>query len=376
MVPSIIKPVVEFPLVANGKLDRAALLANIQSESLSDRTSEQGNEIEKRIAAIWRQVLQRDDIALDEDFCALGGDSLSIMDLALETEKMFGVVFSSSDLVSPITISRLAADVHAKLGDVEPGNSTPLPSAHDTSPKVFAISYPWTMDRMPKRIGEALSAGRWQHVQVPFTYFRAADSVTIENMAVHLERLIRSLSPEGPYVVYGHCFTGLLAYEVAQRITAAGHTVSMVVVVDSYPTIPRTSLKRAPSLVRRAARFAKLDLKSQITAVRGKISPAPVIRYVDIIRKACERASSQYRPRPYRGRVVFFRPRNLTALAAEQDPTAWRRLALGEFTEHVVNMHDQDRVTNESVQSGYNEIAIKLGELRLAQRPEVERQAV
>jgi hypothetical protein len=39
-------------------------------------------------------------------------------------------------------------------------------------------------------------------------------------------------------------------------------------------------------------------------------------------------------------------------------------------------MHDQDRVTNDSVQSGYNEIAIKLGELRLAQRPEVERQAV
>jgi hypothetical protein len=67
MVPSIIRPVVEFPLTANGKLDRAALPARIQSGGMSDRIREPGNEIEERIAAIWRHVLQRDDIALDED---------------------------------------------------------------------------------------------------------------------------------------------------------------------------------------------------------------------------------------------------------------------------------------------------------------------
>jgi acyl carrier protein len=365
MVPSIIKPVVEFPLVANGKLDRAALLANIQSEGLSDRTSEQGNEIEKRIAAIWRHVLQRDDIALDEDFRALGGGSLSTMDLALEIEKMFGVVFSSDDLASPLTISRLAANVRAQLGDMEPGNSTRPPGKHETSSKVFAISYPWVMDRMPEVIGQALSAGRWQHVQVPFTYFRTASTVTIEDMAAHLDHLICSLSPEGPYILYGQCFTGLLAYEVAQRLVAAGHTVSMVVIVDSYPIVPRMSLKRAKSLLRRAARFAKLNLKPQMDKLRGKLFPVRVVRYVDLIRETCTRASNQYRPRPYRGHLVFFRPRDLTALTAEQDLTAWRRLALGQFTEHVVDLHDQGRETAESVQSGYIEIATKLNEMRL-----------
>jgi amino acid adenylation domain-containing protein len=374
MVPSIIKPVVEFPLVANGKLDRAALLAKIQSGGLDDRIGEQGDEIEKRVAAIWRHVLQRDDIALDEDFCALGGDSLSTMDLALEIEKMFGVVFSSNDLATPLTISRLTAKVCAQLGDMAPGNSTRQPGEHETSSKVFAISYPWTMNRMPEEIGQALSAGRWQHVQVPFTYFRTAGTVTIEDMAVHLQRLICSLSPEGPYVVYGQCFTGLLAYEVAQRLVAAGHAVSMVVIVDSYPTTPRTSLKRTQSLARRAARFARLDLKSQLAGLREKLFPVRAVRYVDFIREACEQASRQYRPRPYRGRVVFFRPRNLTALAAEQDLTAWRRLVLGEFTEHVVNMHNQGRVTVESVQSGYIEIATKLNEMTLVQLAGVERQ--
>jgi hypothetical protein len=248
---------------------------------------------------------------------------------------------------------------------MEPDNSTVPSGQHKASPKVFAISYPWIMERMPEQIGQALGASQWQHVQVPFTYFRTASTFTIEDMAVHLERLICSLSPEGPYVLYGQCFTGLLAYEVAQRLVAAGHAVSIVIIVDSYPIVPRTSFKQAQSIVRRAARFIKLDPQSQVARLREKLFPVRIVRDVDFIRQACMQASRQYRPRPYRGRVAFFRPRDLTALAAEQDPTAWRRLALEGFTEHVVDMHDQGCVTAESAQSGYNEIATKLKKLSL-----------
>lgn len=377
MVPSIIRLVVEYPLTANGKLDRAALLAKMQSGDRGDRIGEQGNEIEKRIAAIWRHVLQRSDIAFDEDFRDLGGDSLSTMDLALAIQKMFGVVFSSDELAAPLTISRLAVDVNARLNDMVPGNSSLPPDKHKTSSsKVFAISYPWVTDRMPEQIGQALSASQWQQVQLPFTYFRTAGTFTIEDMAVHLERLICSLSPEGPYILYGQCFTGLLAYEVAQRLVAAGHDVS-IVIVDSYPTVPRASLKRAKSMLRRAARFTKLDLKSQVAALRKKLSSVRVVGNVNFIRDVCAKASRQYRPRPYRGRVVFFRPHNLTALAVEQDVTEWRRLVLGEFTEHIVNLHDdKGQVTAESAQSGYDEIAAKLKDMKLLQLAEVERQSV
>jgi amino acid adenylation domain-containing protein len=360
MVPSIIRPVVEFPLTANGKLDRAGLLAKIQSGGMSESIGEPGNEIEERIAAIWKRVLQRDDIALDKDFRALGGDSLSTMNLALEIENALGVIFSVDDFASPPTVSQLAFEVRARLGDMELGDSARLYGECETSSKIFAISYPWIMRRMPDEIGQALSAGRWRHVQVPFTYFRTASTVTIEGMAVYLERLIRSMSPEGPYILYGHCVTGLLAYEVAQRLVAAGHSVSMVVIVDSYPTIPRTLRKLAQSLTRRAARFAKLDLKSQMSSL-GRKFPVGNVGHKDFIREACIRASYQYRPRPYRGRVTLFRHNNKSELLEDQDPTAWRRLVLGELIEHVVNMHDdQGRVTDETMQSAFKEIATKL----------------
>jgi hypothetical protein len=143
----------------------------------------------------------------------------------------------------------------------------------------------------------------------------------------------------------------------------------MVVIVDSFPTIPQASDQRAPSLLRRARRFAKLDLNLQTVALRKKLFPGRAMSKVELIKETCRRAADQYRPRSYHGRVVFFRPRDLTALGVEQDPNAWRKLVVGEFTEHVVDLHDRGRVTGESVQSGYNEIANKLSEM-LVQGPE------
>jgi amino acid adenylation domain-containing protein len=365
MVPSIIRRVVEFPLTANGKLDRAALLAKIQSGGMNESIGEPSYDIEERIAAIWRHVLQRDDIALEKDFRALGGDSLSIMNLALEIENTFGVIFSVDDFASPLTVSQLALEVRARFGDIDSVDSTRPYGECETSSKVFAISYPWIMRRMPDEIGQALGAGRWRHVQVPFTYFRTAGTVTIESMAAYLERLICSVSPEGPYILYGQCVTGLLAYEVAQRLVAAGHSVSMVVMVDCYPIIPPTLRKLAEVLLRRAARFAKLDLKSQMASLGRKFLPPRNVehnvRHQEFILEACRLASYQYRPRPYRGRVTVFRHNNESALLGNRDPTVWRRLVLGELIEHFVNMYDdQGRVTHEILQSAFKDIATKL----------------
>jgi hypothetical protein len=233
----------------------------------------------------------------------------------------------------------------------------------ETFSKIFYITIPFTR-YLPYKIGEALGAGRWRHAEVPFTYIRSASAVTIEGMADYLHRLICSMSPEGPYILFGQCYAGLLTFEVAQRLVAAGHSVSMVVIVDSYPTIPRTPHILVQSVLRRAASFAKLDVKSQMSALCRKFFPVRDMRHF-IGREVCIRALRQYRPCPYRGRVILFRP---SKLLEDQDPTAWRRLVLGEFIEHVVNMHDdQDRVTDESLQSAFNQIAAKLRETSFLQ---------
>ncbi|MFF4468282.1 amino acid adenylation domain-containing protein [Streptomyces sp. NPDC001599] len=54
------------------------------------------------------------------------------------------------------------------------------------------------------------------------------------NAAAYID-LIRQVRPEGPYHLLGWSFGGLLAYEIAVQLRAAGHEVGLLANLDSYP---------------------------------------------------------------------------------------------------------------------------------------------
>lgn len=55
---------------------------------------------------------------------------------------------------------------------------------------------------------------------------------SIEAMAAAYIQSIHAVQPEGPYLLGGFCAGGLLAYEVAQQLCAAGQTVDSLVLID------------------------------------------------------------------------------------------------------------------------------------------------
>ena len=213
-----------------------------------------------------------------------------------------------------------------------------------------------SMARAPEVIGQALCGGRWKHLQAPLNAFRAGADPSVGDLAALLERQILNQEPEGPYVLYGQCFGGLLAYEVARRLIDSGRKVSMLVVVDSYPA-PAELPSRSPAAAwRRLRRFAALGWKDKAEAVKKKIIPAAPASLEDFIKEACARAASRFHPEPYDGRLVFFRHKHEPALA-HHDRAAWRRLTRGDYSEHVVEFHDAGAVTDLQVQEGYRRIA-------------------
>ncbi|MBT2454414.1 non-ribosomal peptide synthetase [Streptomyces sp. ISL-86] len=58
---------------------------------------------------------------------------------------------------------------------------------------------------------------------------------TIEENAAEYVRLIKEVRPEGPYHLLGWSFGGLLAYEIAVQLRAAGDEVGVLTVLDSFP---------------------------------------------------------------------------------------------------------------------------------------------
>nr|WP_112264136.1 non-ribosomal peptide synthetase [Lentzea terrae] len=105
MVPSAIVPLDEFPLSPNGKLDRRALPDPewTSVEHVPPRTP-----AEEAVAAIWAQALDADRVGAEDDFFALGGDSIRGMHVTSLLRDAFGVALSPRDVLSARTVAALA----------------------------------------------------------------------------------------------------------------------------------------------------------------------------------------------------------------------------------------------------------------------------
>jgi len=57
---------------------------------------------------------------------------------------------------------------------------------------------------------------------------------TVEAMAVRYLKAIREVQPEGPYQMGGWSFGGLVAFEMARRLTAEGQDVAALVLIDTW----------------------------------------------------------------------------------------------------------------------------------------------
>jgi acyl carrier protein len=64
----------QLPLTPNGKLDRAAL--PIPKQQMEETSVKPRTDLERALANIWAEVLQRDEIGVRESFFDLGGHSL------------------------------------------------------------------------------------------------------------------------------------------------------------------------------------------------------------------------------------------------------------------------------------------------------------
>ena len=80
-------------MTPSGKLDRRSLPALSEAEEQSGYLPPR-NEFETRLVGIWEDVLQARPIGIRDDFFALGGHSLSAVQVAVAMEKTFGRALS------------------------------------------------------------------------------------------------------------------------------------------------------------------------------------------------------------------------------------------------------------------------------------------
>jgi acyl-CoA synthetase (AMP-forming)/AMP-acid ligase II/acyl carrier protein len=115
-VPRHLLLVTEMPRNPVGKILRSALTQAMTGQSRDTAATQSiANPLEAAVATLWAEELDLSQVGLDEDFAALGGDSLSSMRLILAVERLTGLRIPD-DVMSRIETVREMAALLVTLG--------------------------------------------------------------------------------------------------------------------------------------------------------------------------------------------------------------------------------------------------------------------
>jgi acyl carrier protein len=98
-----------------GMIDRTArqVKATMSVESVS--IAQQRGAQEEIVAGVWREILARDAIRVDDDFFSLGGDSVSMLNMLFRLHEIFQVELAPEILLKNPTLAQFTPQVSAAL---------------------------------------------------------------------------------------------------------------------------------------------------------------------------------------------------------------------------------------------------------------------
>ncbi len=325
------------------------------------------DDVERALAAWWQHLLGVEHVGLDDDFFALGGHSLVGVRLFAKIKKAWQVDLELAVLFEARTVRQLAEVVRKSnqpaasapknwttLVPIQPnGSRTPLFCVHAVGGDV--IFY----EQLARALGPDQPFYAFQSPLVSKTETRR---ISIEELASTYVREMRSFFPQGPYLIGGASFGGLVAFEMAKQLYAQGAEPRLLVLFDtSIPGNERrvdardraagllNGLRKqgASYLTKKAAvkreywgdkmlrRFRLMACASHRLVHR----PLPVRLHYFQVEEAHKQALTRYSFHPYGGKITLMRAvdRGPEVLGKREDPTlGWAPLAEGGLEIHDV----------------------------------------
>jgi enterobactin synthetase component F len=236
IVPANFMLLDSLPLTPNGKLDRKAL--PIPERASRNIHTEPATATEKKLAALWQQVLKIGRVGLHDNFFELGGDSLNAAEMAALFPEWFEMQLPLGSLFEAPTIAALAALIE-RLGS----------ERMDPLTVVLTLRKPGKIAQRPlfcvhPIIGVSMgfsSILRFLDPNLPVYGLQSRGlqagvrlAGSIEEIAADYLAHIRRIQPEGPYRLLGRSLGGLIGHAIAEQMQDQGLQVELLAMIDSY----------------------------------------------------------------------------------------------------------------------------------------------
>jgi acyl transferase domain-containing protein/thioesterase domain-containing protein/acyl carrier protein len=315
--------------------------------------------VEGSLVMWWQDLLGVERVGLDDDFFSLGGHSLIGVRLFAKIKKTYQVNLELAALFEARTVRQLAdlirksmqpaaaeAKTWSTLVPIQPnGSRVPLFCIHAIGGDVLFY------EQLAKALGP----------DQPFYAFRSpllsqADirETSVEELASIYVKELRAFYPQGPYLLGGLSFGGLVALEMSQQLCAQGVEPGSLILFDTFvpgsaghvkataqlSTFWRNFRRQGVDYVAHKA-LLKRDywrrlLRERIQGVTcacyrlaGRDLPADLRYY--LVGEAHTRAMMRYNIRTYPGKITLMRVQERDeVLSKHEDPNlGWGSFAGG-----------------------------------------------
>lgn len=231
-VPSALLVLERFPLSHNGKIDRAALpLPELWNGGAREVVAPK-DDLERALAAIWQAVLGLDAVGREDNFFDLGGHSLRAIRLMAEIKNDLGLDLPLATLLRAPTIAQLAEVVRARQAGDAWSPLVPIQCNGGAKP-FFCVAGGGGSVLYFQGLARHLSEEQpFYGLQAKGLDGEAAPFERVEEMAACYLDAIRSVQPQGPYRLGGHCFGAIVAFEMAQQLLKRGEQVESLIVLN------------------------------------------------------------------------------------------------------------------------------------------------
>jgi acyl transferase domain-containing protein/thioesterase domain-containing protein/ubiquinone/menaquinone biosynthesis C-methylase UbiE/acyl carrier protein len=317
--------------------------------------------LEQTIADSWQKLLGIVQIGIHDDFFDLGGDSLIAVRLITQLREIVQLDLSPHSLLleSP-TIAKLADVIRQNRQQAEtqsqkskwPFSLIEIQAGNPLRPPLFLIHPAGGHVYIYRDLVHCLGVEQPVYGLQQISQDGKKDSLnlkTIEEMATHYIKALRVRQPEGPYCLGGASSGGTVAFEMAQQLHAMDQEVALLTLIDTvsdsqFIQIPEDNAAILAYLLNvgegidvSSDELRPLSHDEQLKYFLAKADTKklpPNVALEQLVNDSFEllklnlQAMSDYKPKFFKGQILFFHAGERDAFNFPQAEQGWDKLAI------------------------------------------------